>query len=152
MVPFAQPGGGVLNGLNTYGSLRLEIDGKRLTALFIDDTGAVRDRFAIDKGAALVPRQRHDRVFLRGSHNDWRADPSDEMTLISNYTWEMERTLAAGDEFKFDLVGDWSDNYGDSDRDGVGDSFGANIAVPEGAGTYRIRFHTISKRFTVTKR
>jgi len=34
-------------GLSSLGSLVLDIDGRRLDARFLDETGAVRDRFTI---------------------------------------------------------------------------------------------------------
>ncbi|MGI8905734.1 MAG: CHRD domain-containing protein [Candidatus Sumerlaeaceae bacterium] len=55
-----QISGGTLNhaahyvSLNVLGSMIIDIDGDRLDAQFIDDTGAVRDYFTITKGALPV--------------------------------------------------------------------------------------------------
>ena len=151
MVELSQPGRGSRRGLNVLGSVILEIDQHRLQGQFIDDSAEVRDHFAIDKGESWLPQKQIEQLFLRSSHNSWQATDRDRMRLISHYTWEMETGLAAGDSFKFDIHGDWSRNYGDNNIDGFADNNGQNIPVTQGAGTYRIRFNTQSKRYTVEK-
>ena len=55
------------------------------------------------------------------------------MTLVGNNTWQTSVTFTgAGDSsgaqrFKFDTVGDWSTNYGDTNKDGVLDKTGSDI-------------------------
>ena len=56
--------------LEELGSLVIDIDGPRLDARFIDDTGAVRDEFTICKApkssARFTPRDRGPRIVLSG--------------------------------------------------------------------------------------
>ncbi len=77
------------------------------------------------------------------------------MSLVADYTWAITVSFGSGpsERFKFDVAGDWSANYGDNDTppDGVGDSFGADIAVNQGAGSYAITFHDQSKAYTLSK-
>lgn len=92
----------------------------------------------------------YPQVNFRGSPNGWG---STLMTLISNYVWEIEAAFGSGssEQFKFDIYGDWSLNFGNNNNDGIADQGGGNIGVTQGAGTYRIRFNDQTKAFTVAK-
>lgn len=65
--------GGPLNhpamfvSLNVLGSMALDVDGNRLDAFFVDDTGAVRDRFTMLKGAGRAPRPVPDGATVAGT-------------------------------------------------------------------------------------
>ena len=89
-------------------------------------------------------------MFFRGTANNWSRTP---MTLGADDFWEI--TVAfAGEEsprFKFDMLGDWSENFGDSNGDGIADLSGPDIAITEGTGLYKIRFNYKTKEYTVTK-
>ncbi len=97
-------------------------------------------------------RASYPNVFFRGTPNGWEKSP---MSLVADYTWAITVSFGSGpsERFKFDVAGDWSANYGDNDTppDGVGDSFGADIAVNQGAGSYAITFHDQSKAYTLSK-
>jgi hypothetical protein len=54
-------------------------------------------------------------MYLRGSHNNWAAEPM----LYNGYYSARDIITFSGCktvEFKFDLRGDWSENYGDNDN------------------------------------
>ena len=57
-------------------------------------------------------------------------------------------TLASTDEFKFDVDGTWSTNFGDSDGDGYTESFGGNI-IPGVSGSYIVQFNDQTLSYTV---
>ena len=60
-----------------------------------------------------------------------------------------EAEIYAEPVFKFDITGDWSENYGDQQRDGIADRDGADIPVTQGAGRYTIDFNTSTKAYAV---
>ncbi|WP_199405180.1 carbohydrate binding domain-containing protein [Corallincola holothuriorum] len=65
-------------------------------------------------------------LYFRGTPNGWTAT---EMTLIANNTWQLEVDFDGQDQqrYKFDVNGDWSQNYGDNNSDGVLDQAGSDI-------------------------
>jgi glucoamylase len=111
-----------------------------------DSCQVVRDRYA--------PRFKHSlpTLFLRGTCNNWQAMP---MVLKADFTWQADHVLfgdGPDERFKFDVRGDWTDNYGDNPlRDGKADSFGADIPISQGAGTYTITFDDKTSAYKVTK-
>ncbi|MBU4261526.1 MAG: glucan 1,4-alpha-glucosidase [Proteobacteria bacterium] len=111
-----------------------------------DSCQLVRDRYA--------PRFKHNfpTLFLRGTFNSWQVTP---MTLKGDNTWQADHVLFGDgpeERFKFDLRGDWTDNYGDNPmRDRQADPFGADIPISQGAGTYTITFDEQTMGYQVTK-
>jgi hypothetical protein len=72
----------------------------------------------------------YPQVFFRGTPNAWKADRSFE--LIADNTWRITVTTlnSTTERFKFDIHGDWSLNFGDTNKDKVADQGGADIALP----------------------
>jgi len=111
-----------------------------------DSYQVVRDRY--------TPRFKHNfpTLFLRGTCNNWQVT---SMVLVGDFTWQADNVLfgdGAEERFKFDVRGDWTDNYGDNPlRDRQADAFGADIPVSQGAGTYTITFNDQTSAYTVTK-
>ncbi|MBP7547192.1 MAG: hypothetical protein KA754_04480 [Corallincola sp.] len=68
-------------------------------------------------------------LYLRGSFNGWTTNQP--MYLTSNNTWEATVNASANSEFKFDVSGDWSENYGD----GIAGRNGGNIRITQGGYT-----------------
>ncbi len=54
------------------------------------------------------------------------------------------------ESFKFDVNGDWVTSFGDTNKDGIADLGGSNIAIPQGSANYRIRFNDSTLAYTVT--
>ncbi|MDO6707208.1 alpha-amylase family glycosyl hydrolase [Photobacterium sp. 1_MG-2023] len=73
--------------------------------------------------------QTFPQLYFRGTPNAW--DPT-AMTLVDHHTWSllMDFDGQTNQRFKFDLTGDWSQNYGDDQRDGVLDASGEDIFTP----------------------
>lgn len=65
-------------------------------------------------------------LHIRGTINSWIAQP---MQLIADNTWEINVTFdgQTDQRFKFDIHGDWAQNYGDNNSDGVLESAGNDI-------------------------
>jgi hypothetical protein len=88
-------------------------------------------------------------LYFRGTPNGWNATP---MTLVSDYTWQLAVTFAGNERFKFDVAGDWAENFGDNEpRDGVADPGGADIPVTA-PGTYVISFNDQSRIYTLVSK
>ena len=78
------------------------------------------------------------KVYFRGTPNDWSAS---EMTLVADHLWEITVDFGRGDfeRFKFDIEGDWSHNYGDTDNNGIAERNGKDIYVS--LGEHKITFN-----------
>ena len=68
------------------------------------------------------------------------------MKLVADNTWQADVTFTgAGDatgsqRFKFDVKGDWTQNYGDTNKDGTAELTGADITSSV-VGTYTVTFN-----------
>lgn len=89
-------------------------------------------------------------VYVRGTHNNYAI--TDQMTKSGN-VWSISLEFAATDveRFKFDIEGDWTENYGDNNKDGIAEQFGTDIFITDGAGMYTITFNELTLAYTVTK-
>ncbi len=85
---------------------------------------------------------------VRGTFNGFGNLP---MTCDGSNVWSAEATFVTdpNNRFKFDVLGDWSNNFGDNEGDGIGDSFGADIPISS-PGTYSITFNDQTLAYTVT--
>lgn len=90
---------------------------------------------------------RFAQLTFRGDANNWAASP---MALVADNTWEIEIEQAPSTsmQFKFDLMGDWYQNYGDNEGDGQAELYGNNITLPC-SGRHRIRFDDLSQRYSI---
>lgn len=91
---------------------------------------------------------RFDQVFYRGTTNNWSKS---EMVMVDHGVWEIEIEVDDGREdhnFKFDISGDWSYNFGDNNSDGSLEQWGANIALGNAVTTI-IRFHEESLTYEI---
>jgi len=97
-----------------------------------------------------VKQSNFESLNLRGTTNNWDASA---MELVSDFTWQIEAIFGneANERFKFDVNGDWSDNYGDNEGDGIAEAFGGDIAITEGPGRYIIRFDDRDLSYTIRK-
>jgi pullulanase len=84
---------------------------------------------------------------LRGTFNNWG---NTAMTLVAHNTWQVTVTLngQANQRFKFDVQGDWSKNYGDTNSDRYLEQSGADI-YQTGSGSYRITVNDQSKLYAI---
>jgi hypothetical protein len=86
-------------------------------------------------------------MHFRGTANGWVATP---MTLVSDNTWQVTVNFdgQAEQRFKFDVTGDWSENYGDDGSDGTLEQTGADIYTTV-TGDYVITVNDQSMSYTV---
>jgi len=84
---------------------------------------------------------------FRGTANNWGNTP---LTLVADNTWELAVDFdGQGDQrFKFDILGDWSENFGDNESDGILEAGGADIAH-DGTGNYLVRVNGLDMSYTL---
>ena len=76
---------------------------------------------------------------IRGTNNGWGNTPMkcQQGVWVGNVNFGD----SPNQSFKFDVHGDWQENYGDNDEDNIADANGADILVESGAGSYQILFN-----------
>lgn len=120
-------------------------------------TSSITNAAIPQNGGILVAINKDDRLKgayatmnLRGTFNSWGATP---MKLTANNVWTGVITFAAdtGNNFKFDVSGDWKTNWGDNNGDYYGDVNGLNIPVTQGAGEYTITFNDLTRNYSIIK-
>ncbi|GAB3215538.1 alpha amylase C-terminal domain-containing protein [Pseudaeromonas pectinilytica] len=86
---------------------------------------------------------------LRGTPNSWG---NTAMTLVADHVWEATVTFdgQANQRFKFDVKGDWTQNYGDTNKDGTAEQGGADIYSTV-VGQYKVQFNDSTLKYTLTK-
>jgi hypothetical protein len=76
-------------------------------------------------------------MFARGSFNGWGRQ---QMFCVDQGKWAaIVMFIGNAEHYKFDALGDWSTNWGDSNGDGIADPGGSDIAAP-GSGRYLVTF------------
>ena len=93
--------------------------------------------------------KKYPQVYLRGTFNNWNTKA---MTIIADNTWETVETFGSttSERFKFDVYGNWSVNFGDTNKDGVADQNSSDIFVGANA-QYKIRYNDLTNVYTVVK-
>jgi hypothetical protein len=127
------------SGIHYYGKSEFVIDEYNLeVSIVVDVTETVTNVF----------NSSYPHIYFRGTTNSWGID---EMRLIDDYTREITITTDSSFQFKFDVYGDWSQNFGDTNGDRYFEEGGSDISVTEGAGTYTITLYEIMGRYKITK-
>lgn len=86
---------------------------------------------------------KYQTMFVRGTFNNWASTP---MKLAGNNLWTASGLVfesGSNMRFKFDVAGDWVQNYGDNSGDGIADKLGEDITVPC-VGNYNVAFNDLS--------
>lgn len=86
---------------------------------------------------------------IRGTFNSWAAE---SMELVGDNHWQATISLdgQANQRFKFDVFGDWSQNYGDTNIDGTLEQSGGDITTSV-VGDYEVDLYDNSMTYTMTK-
>lgn len=87
-------------------------------------------------------------LFFRGTANSWGTTA---MSCVENGVWRVAIDFdgQAEQRYKFDVNGDWTENYGDTGADGVLDRTGADIFT-DVVGNYIIEVNEADMSFTQT--
>ncbi len=88
-------------------------------------------------------------LYFRGTPNTWA---STAMQLVADHTWQAVITFdgSANQRFKLDLYGDWTQNYGDDNTDGVLDAAGADIYTGV-SGDYLLEVNDQTLAYSLTQ-
>lgn len=114
-----------------------------------DDGDASSSTVTVTQVSTISFNKTYPQVYFRGTPNGWGTH---QMTLVSNYTWEAILVVGSGTQnYKFDVYGNWSLNFGDNNNDGYAEQSGGNISFTQGAGTYTVRFNDQTKRYWAVK-
>ncbi|HMQ47244.1 MAG TPA: SusF/SusE family outer membrane protein [Saprospiraceae bacterium] len=88
-------------------------------------------------------------MYLAGGYNGWGADA---LTLVADYTWELQGIDLMGGEWKLKNTVDWTDtDWGDPDCDGIVEvtsGGGANTNCPVN-GLVNFRFNDLTLQYTI---
>jgi len=100
-------------------------------------------------GESEILAKNLQQLYFRGTANAWAASP---MTLVANNTWEITVNFDGQPQqrFKFDVKGDWSNNYGDSNNDGRLEAFGGDIYSAL-SGSYRIQVNDATFTYSIVE-
>ena len=106
------------------------------------------------KSTVVEPKPKQSlfpQMYIRGTFNNFGT--SQKMSLVNDYVWQATVKFfgQTNDRFKFDVYGDWRENYGDDNGDfvaEVGDT--KSIPVKNGAGEYTITFDEKTLLYTIT--
>jgi alpha-amylase len=89
-------------------------------------------------------------LYIRGTNNSWTTI---QMTVNDSCQFEavLDFGSATDERFKFDVYGNWVENYGDNNNDGIADLTGNDIFITQGAGSYKITFDDSHLNYSITK-
>jgi len=88
-------------------------------------------------------------LHFRGTPNSWG---NQSMTEVTPGVWQTDVNFdgQSNQRFKFDVLGDWTQNYGDANGDGVLELSGDDI-VTAITGNYRIEVNATTLAYTLTQ-
>lgn len=101
-----------------------------------------------------LPVARFSTMNFRGTPNSWAATPMsvDSQTrvwsLIVNFTGTADS--AGAQRFKFDVAGNWLENYGDNEGDGIADKNSLKDIYFTGVGKYLVTLKESDMSYTLT--
>lgn len=88
-------------------------------------------------------------IYVRGTFNQWSTTLMTYDDATQQYSVEVSLDDATDARFKFDVYGDWTENYGDNENDKIADLSGDDIVLAQGVGRYQISFDFSSKAYDV---
>ncbi|WP_445365198.1 alpha amylase C-terminal domain-containing protein [Microbulbifer sp. ANSA001] len=86
-------------------------------------------------------------LYFRGTPNNWGAEA---MQLVADNLWEISVNFDGQSQqrFKFDVNGDWSENYGDNNTDKILERDGSDIYISV-TGIYTVRINDQTMTYNV---
>ena len=94
-------------------------------------------------------------MYFRGTSNSWAAAP---MTVdATTRVWSTEVTFTGAADstgtqrFKFDVYGNWTENYGDTEADGIADKGSTKDIYFSSVGKYKVSLKESDMSYTLTK-
>jgi 1,4-alpha-glucan branching enzyme len=116
------------------------------TAVALPQGGGAAAADVVTTSADSTP---FEQVYLRGTFNYWGLTAMHRVPGTTN-TWTADVYGVSGeDRFKFDVHGDWDENYGQSDQYRVAGRNGADIPFPAARGAYTVVFDGTTKEYGI---
>ncbi|WP_275919700.1 alpha amylase C-terminal domain-containing protein [Aeromonas sp. 2HA2] len=146
----------ILSGNDYCSSTYIKVDGSGKASLNLVGMKAAAILAGCTKAApcgGVIPGNRFSSLNLRGTHNAWgntamQVDANRIWSAIVNFTGAGDTSGAQ--RFKFDVFGNWTENYGDNEGDGIADKGSSKDIYFDGAGQYRIALKESDLSYTVT--
>ncbi|MGE6161402.1 alpha amylase C-terminal domain-containing protein [Aeromonas salmonicida] len=146
----------ILSGNDYCSGAYIKVDGSGKASLNLVGMKAAAILVGCTKAApcgGVIPGNRFSSLNLRGTHNTWgntamQVDANRIWSAIINFTGAGDTSGAQ--RFKFDVFGNWTENYGDNEGDGIADKGSTRDIYFNGAGQYRIALKESDLSYTVT--
>lgn len=146
----------ILSGNDYCSGAYIKVDGSGKASLNLVGMKAAAILVGCTKAApcgGVIPGNRFSSLNLRGTHNTWgntamQVDANRIWSAIVNFTGAGDTSGAQ--RFKFDVFGNWTENYGDNEGDGIADKGSTRDIYFNGAGLYRIALKESDLSYTVT--
>ncbi|MFM1707124.1 alpha amylase C-terminal domain-containing protein [Aeromonas salmonicida] len=146
----------ILSGNDYCSGAYIKVDGSGKASLNLAGMKAAAILAGCTKAApcgGVIPGNRFSSLNLRGTHNAWgntamQVDDNRIWSAIINFTGAGDTSGAQ--RFKFDVFGNWTENYGDNEGDGIADKGSTRDIYFNGAGKYRIALKESDLSYTVT--
>lgn len=92
--------------------------------------------------------KKFNQLYFRGTPNSWGTSA---MALTANNTWELDVNFSGGSSqrFKLDVTGNWSENYGDTNKDSILERTGGDIYTSV-SGTYKLKVNDNTLAYSLT--
>ncbi|GAA5218286.1 carbohydrate binding domain-containing protein [Corallincola platygyrae] len=133
----------------TTSSITVTVDTTSTIGVTVTDddgaTGTAQVTLTVQSGGY---ESNFNQMHFRGTPNGWAASA---MTLVANNTWQLEVNFdgQANQRFKFDVNGDWSQNYGDTNADGILEQTGGDIFTDVN-GSYLVTLNDANMTYDIT--
>lgn len=114
----------------------------------VDNLGAVSDSDSVRVTVEGQLNSVFPSLYFRGTPNDWGTTA---MELVANNTWRVQVYLdgRSDQRFKVDVDGDWQNNFGDNNADGVLDSWGADVTTGM-VGDFVLEVNDVTLQYQLT--
>ena len=133
--------------VDASGNATFNVGGMQAAAIHI---GAKDD--CTDPNGCFAPV--FDNLYIRGTQNGWATTAMTVDADTRVWSAEVDFTGAGdangGQRFKFDAKGDWTQNYGDNESDGILDLASTSDIVFSGVGRYLVTVDEHTMAYTLT--
>ncbi|WP_406610610.1 PKD domain-containing protein [Agarivorans sp. JK6] len=134
----------------TTSSISVVVDASQTISLTVtDNEGATATAEAVLSVESDEKVKNFNQLYFRGTANGWATTAMD---LVADHTWQVVVDFdgQAEQRFKLDVNGDWTQNYGDTNSDGVLEQTGGDIFT-DVVGSYLIEVNDQTLAYSITE-